>query len=337
MNPARLPEMPRRTFMAMIAGGLLAAPLAAEAQRVGNFPRIGMLSFTAPGTQEESRRIETLKKGLRELGYVEGQTIAIEYRHSGGRDELLPRLAAELVDLKVNVILTYGTKATRAAKQATSTIPIVMLTVLDPVGAGLVPSLARPGGNITGSSEVSEELSAKRLELLKEAVPKAKRIAVLMDPTHPTNALDLKSTKIAAQALGVTLQSLEVRASSELDSALARMIRQHVDALIVLSGDLLFTHRRHILDVASKNRVPAIYGWREGAEAGALLSYGVDIADNYRRAAAFVDKILKGAKPADLPVEQPSKFELVVNLKSAKALGLTIPPSLLQRADEVIQ
>ncbi len=328
--------MDRRSFLASTGAALFVVPLAANAQQVGNIPRIGMVSFTAPGTQEENRRIGTLKKGLRDLGYVEGQTIAIEYRHSGGRDELLPRLAAELVDLKVNVILTYGTKATRAAKQATSTIPIVMLTVLDPVGAGLVPSLARPGGNITGSSEVSEELSAKRLELLKEAVPKAKRIAVLMDPTHPTNARDLKSTESAAQALGVTLVSVEVRASSELDSAFARMIRQHVDALIVLSGDLLFTHRQHILDVAGKNRVPVVYGWREGAEAGALLSYGVDIADNYRRAATYVDKILKGAKPGDLPIEQPTKFEMVINLKTAKALGLTIPQSLLQRADEVI-
>jgi putative ABC transport system substrate-binding protein len=212
-----------------------------------------------------------------------------------------------------------------------------MLTVLDPVGAGLVVSLARPGGNIIGSSEVSAELSAKRLDLLKEAIPKAKRIAVLVDPNHPTNALDLKSTQIAAQGLGMTLQSLEVRASSELDSALSKMTRQHLDALIVLSGDFLFTHRRHIVDLAGRNRVPVIYGWREGAEAGALLSYGVDIADNYRRGAALVDKILKGVKPADLPVEQPTKFELVINLKTAKALGLTIPPSLLARADEIIQ
>jgi putative ABC transport system substrate-binding protein len=329
--------MERRRFIEVIAGGLLAVPLVAEAQVSGHIPRIGMLSFTAPGTQEENRRIGILKRGLRELGYVEGQTIAIEYRHSSGKDELLPRLAAELVDLKVDIITTYGTKATRAAKQATSTIPIVMLTVLDPVGAGLVASLSRPGGNITGSSEVSAELSAKRLDLLKEAIPKAKRIAVLMDPSHPTNALDLKSTQIAAQALGMTLQSLEVRAGSELDSALSRMTRQHLDALIVLSGDLLFTHREHIVDLAGRNRVPVIYGWREGAQAGALLSYGVDIADNYRRAATFVDKILKGAKPGDLPIEQPTKFELVINLKTAKALRLTIPQSLLGRADEVIQ
>jgi putative ABC transport system substrate-binding protein len=329
-----MPAIARLTRVVAIL--LLAAPLAIEAQQTRP-PRLGMLSFTVPGTQEESRRIGILKQGLRDLGYVEGQGVALEYRHSGGRDELLPRLAAELVNLNVNVILTYGTKATRAAKQATTTIPIVMLTVLDPVGAGLVPSLARPGGNITGSSEVSEELSAKRLELLKQAVPNAKRVGVLMDPTHATNVLDLKSTQMAARTLGVTLHSLEVRASGELDRALDGMIRQHPDALIVLSGDLLFTHRRFILEFAGRNRVPVIYGWREGAEAGALLSYGVDIGDNYRRAAIFVDKILKGAKPADLPIEQPTKFELVVNLKTARALGLTLPPSLLLRADHVIE
>jgi len=213
----------RRAFLAGTGAVLLAAPLAAEGQVASHIPRIGMLSFTFPGTQEENHNIGILKQGLRELGYVEGQTIAIEYRHSSGKDELLPRLAVELVDLKVDIITTYGTKATRAAKQATSTIPIVMLTVLDPVGAGLVASLARPGGNITGSSEVSAELSAKRLDLLKEALPKAKRIVVLLDPSHPTNALDLKSTQIAAQGLGMTLQSLEVRARSELDGALSRM------------------------------------------------------------------------------------------------------------------
>jgi putative ABC transport system substrate-binding protein len=329
--------MNRRTFLCGLTLGMLAAPLNAKAQQAGKAPRLGMLSFTVPDTQEESRRIGIFKQGLRELGYVEGQSVALEYRHSGGRDELLPRLAAELVNLKVNVILTYGTKATRAAKQATGTIPIVMLTALDPVGAGLVANLARPGGNITGSSEVSEELSAKRLDLLKAAVPKAKRIAVLFDPSQPTNAVDLKSTQVAAQALGMTVQSFQVRASSELDSAFARMTGQPLDGLIVLPNDFLFTHRRHVLDLAAKHRLPVTYAWREGAEAGALLSYGVDIRDNYRRAALYVDKILKGAKPADLPVEQPTKFELVINLKTAKALGLTIPQSVLLRADQLIE
>ena len=321
----------------MLALGILVAPLTAEVQQAGKIPRIGMLSFTTPGTEDENRRIEVFKQGLRERGYVQGQNIAIEPRHSAGRDELLSRLAAELVGLKVDVILTYGTKATRAAKQATGTIPIVMLTALDPVGAGLVANLARPGGNITGSSEVSEELSAKRLDLLKAAVPKAKGIAVLFDPSQPTNAVDLKSTQVAAKALGMTLQSFKVRASSELDSAFARMTGQPLDGLIVLPNDFLFTHRRHVLDLAAKHQLPVIYAWREGAEAGALLSYGVNIADNYRRAAALVDKILKDARPGDLPVEQPTKFELVLNLKTAKALGLTIPQSLLLRADEVIR
>jgi putative ABC transport system substrate-binding protein len=212
-----------------------------------------------------------------------------------------------------------------------------MLTALDPVGAGLVANLAWPGGNIAGSSEVSEELSAKRLDLLKAAVPKAKRIAVLFDPSQPTNAVDLKSTQVAAQALGMTVQSFQVRASSELDSAFARMTGQPLDGLIVLPNDFLFTHRRHVLDLAAKHRLPVTYAWREGAETGALLSYGVDIRDNYRRAATYVDKILKGAKPADLPVEQPTKFELVINLKTAKALGLKIPQSLLLRADQLIE
>jgi putative ABC transport system substrate-binding protein len=326
----------RRAFIAAVLAGV-AAPHAVEAQQAGRTPRLGMLSFTVPGTDEETRRLGIFKQALRDLGYVEGQSVAFEYRHSGGRDEILPRLAAELVDLKVAVILTYGTKATRAAKQATITIPIVMLTVLDPVGAGLVSSLARPGGNITGSSEVSEELSAKRLELLSQAVPNAKRVGILMDPTHATNVLDFKSTQIVAEARGVTLQRLEIRTSAEVDSALAGMIRQRPNALIVLSGDLLFTDRRRIVEIATSNRVPVMYGWREGAEAGALLSYGVDVADNYRRAAIFVDKILKGVKPADLPIEQPTKFELVINLNTAKALGLTIPPSLLLRADQVIE
>ena len=327
--------IPRPMLAAALLVAVLAAPLAAAAQRPGKIPRIGMLSFTTPGTEEETRRIEVFKQGLRERGYVEGQTIAIEARHADGRSELLPRLAAELVGLKVDMILTYGTKATRAAKQATATIPIVMLTVLDPVGAGLVANLARPGGNITGSSEVSEELSAKRLDLLKEAVPKARRIAVLFDPSQLMS--DVKSTQGAAQALGMSVQSFPVRASSELDSAFARMTGQLLDGLIVQPNDFLFTERRHVLDLAAKHRLPVIYAWREGAEAGALLSYGVNIADNYRRASVLVDKILKGAKPGDLPIEQPTKFELVLNLKTAKTLGLTIPPSLLLRADQVIE
>ena len=316
---------------------LFSALCARKAQQAEKIPRIGMLSFTTPGSEEESRRLAVFRQALRERGWVDGQNVAIEYRHSRRRDERLAGLAAELVKLKVDVIVTYGTKATRAAQQATRAIPIVMLTVLDPVAAGFVRTLAHPGANITGSSEVSETLSGKRLELLKEVVPHATRVAVLVDPSHPTNVLDLRSTEIAARALGVTLQPIEVRASGEFDSAFDRITREHAEALVVLPGSTLFLDRRQILERAARHRLPTMYAWREGAEAGALLSYGVDTADNYRRAAHYVDKILKGAKPADLPVEQPTKFELVINLKTAKALGLTIPQSILARADQVIE
>ncbi|HTF39965.1 MAG TPA: ABC transporter substrate-binding protein [Propionibacteriaceae bacterium] len=249
----------------------------------------------------------------------------------------MPALAAELARSRVNVIATYGTKATQAAKQATSSTPIVMLTVLDPVGAGLVANLSRPGGNITGLSEVSAELSAKRLELLKEAAPGTSTIAVLVDPGHPTNALELKNTEAAARRLGLAITAVEVPKTRRFEEAFAGMTRSRANALIVLPGDVTDTHRASILDLALKNRLPTLYGWKMGPESGALMSYGVDIAQNFRQGATYVDKILKGAKPGDLPVEQPTKFELVINLKTAKALGLTIPPSLLQRADQVIE
>jgi putative ABC transport system substrate-binding protein len=328
--------MDRRTFISGVTGSLLAAPLAAEAQSGGKIWRIGVLSFTSfPG--EENRRIEAFRRGLRDLGYVEGQNLAIEYRSSEGKDELLSALAAELARLRVSVIATYGTKATRAAKQATSSIPIVMLTVLDPIGAGLVANLARPGGNVTGLSEVSAELSAKRLELLKEAAPGTSTIAVLVDRSHPTNALELKNTELAARRLGLVIAAFDVPTNRRFEEVFAGMTRSRANALVVLPGDVTTTHRDAILGLALKHRLPTLYGWRLGPEAGALMSYGVDIAENFRQAAAYVDKILKGANPADLPVEQPTKFELVINLKTAKALGLTIPPSLLQRADQVIE
>jgi len=326
----------RRAFLATLTSGLLATPLAAEAQPAGTAWRIGVLSFTRfPG--EENRRIEAFRQGLRDLGYVEGRNFIIEYRYSDGKDELLPALAAELARSRVNVIATYGTKATQAAKQATSSTPIVMLTVLDPVGAGLVANLSRPGGNITGLSEVSAELSAKRLELLKEAAPGTSTIAVLVDPGHPTNALELKNTEAAARRLGLAITAVEVPKTRRFEEAFAGMTRSRANALIVLPGDVTDTHRASILDLALKNRLPTLYGWKMGPESGALMSYGVDIAQNFRQGATYVDKILKGAKPGDLPVEQPTKFELVINLKTAKALGLTIPPSLLQRADQVIE
>jgi putative ABC transport system substrate-binding protein len=315
---------------------LAIAPLAAEGQQAGKVWRVGVLSFTNfPG--EESRRIEAFRRGLRDLGYVEGRTLTIEYRYSDGKDELLRTLAAELVGLRVDVIATYGTKATQAAKQVTGSVPIVMLTVLDPAGAGLVSNLSQPGSNITGSSELSAELSSKRLELLKEAAPATSTIAVLLDPGHPTNALELKNTQLAARQLGVSISSWNVPANRRFEETFSSMARSRTDALLVLPGDVTDTHRATILSLALKNRLPTLYGWRMGPESGALMSYGVDIADNFRRGAAYVDKILKGARPGDLPIEQPTKFELVINLKTAKALGLTIPPSLLLRADQVIE
>ena len=268
---------------------------------------------------------------------MEGQNLAIEYRSSEGKDGLLPALASELVRSRVNVIATYGTKPTHAAKQATRDIPIVMLTVLDPIGAGLVPNLARPGGNVTGLSEVSAELSAKRLELLKQAVPGTSTIAVLVDRNHPTNALELKNTESAARRLGLGIVAVDVPASERLEGVFATMTHARVNALLALGGDVVHTRRYTILDLALKNRLPTLYPWTMGPEAGALMSYGVDITENFRQAAAYVDKILKGANPGDLPVQQPTKYELVINLKTAKALGLTIPRSLLLRADRVIE
>jgi putative tryptophan/tyrosine transport system substrate-binding protein len=259
--------MDRRVFIRTLTGGLLAGPLAAEAQPAGKAWQIGVLSFTSfPG--EENRRIEAFRRGLRDLGYVEGQNLAIEYRSSEGKDELLPALAAELARLRVSVIATYGTKATRAAKQATSSIPIVMLTVLDPIGAGLVANLARPGGNVTGLSEVSAELSAKRLELLKEAAPGTSTIAVLVDRSHPTNALELKNTELAARRLGLVIAAVDVPASRRFEEVFAGMTRSRANALVVLPGDVTDTHRDAILGLALKNRLPTLYGWRLGPEAG---------------------------------------------------------------------
>src|SRR4029453_11424710 len=307
--------------------GGLAAPLASEALEAVKVWRIGVLSFTG-FYGDDYPRIEAFRQGLRDLGYVEGRNLVIEYRYSDGKDELFPALAAELVRSRVSVIATYGTKATQAAKQATSSTPIVMLTVLDPVGAGLVANLSRPGGNITGLSEVSVELSAKRLELLKEAAPRTSTIAVLMDPGHPTNALELKNTEVAARRLGVAITAVEVPKTRRFEEAFVGMTRSRANALIVLPGDVTDTHRASILDLALKNRLPTLYGWKLGPESGALMSYGVEIAENFRRAASYVDRILKGAEPADLPIEQPTKFELVINLRTAKVLGLAIPQSV---------
>ena len=327
--------MNRRTFLCGLTLGTLCAPLAAGAQQPGKVARIGHLSFgsATPG----SRLDEAFRQGLRELGYVEGQNIVIEYRWAEGRAERLPDLAAELVSLKVDIIVAAGTPAPLAAKHSTRTIPIVMSSAGDPVGSGLVASLARPGGNVTGLSTFTRELAAKRLQLLKGVVPGVSQVAVLWNAANPYAVLVMRETGAAARTLGVQVQSLEVRDPDEFENAFPAAIRGRAGALIVVDDPLTYLYRMRIADLAARNRLPAMYGFREYAEAGGLMAFGTSLADLYRRAATYVDKILKGAKPADLPVEQPTKFELVVNLKTAKALGLTIPPSVLLRADEIIQ
>ncbi len=321
----------------LFASVLMAWPALADAQQSARVPRIGWLSIASP-TPAVSHLIEAFWQGLRELGYVEGQNIAVEYRFAEGRPERLSEFAAQLVALKVDIIVAPNPAATQAAKQATSTIPIVFMTVADPVGSGLVASLARPGANITGlTATASPVIYGKHLELLKEIVPKASRMAVLRNPTNPDAAQMLREAGGAARALGVQLQVLDVRVPNELDSAFARMTRDRAGALLILADTMFFLHREQIAVLATKSRLPAISGAREFAEAGLLMAYGRSLPYDFRRAATYVDKILKGAKPADLPVEQPTKFELVINLKTAKALGLKIPQSVLVRADEVIQ
>jgi putative ABC transport system substrate-binding protein len=313
---------------------MLGLPVAAEAQQAGKVPRIGFLFYGSPGPSPE---LDAFRQGLRELGYIEGQNITIEYRFAGGRVGQLPELAAELVRLKLDVIVTPGTPASVAAKQATSTIPIVFAGVADAVGAGLVADFARPRGNITGLTGISAELGGKRLELLKEVAPKASRVAVLFNPADRSNVLVLKELQESAPALRLTLQPLGVRGPGEFEGAFVAMSRKRAHALFGAAGILTTEHRKAVVDLAAKSRIPAMWGERQFVEAGGLMSYAVNFYDQVRRAATYVDKILKGAKPGDLPVEQPTKFELVINLKTAKALGLTIPQSLLLRADEVIQ
>jgi putative ABC transport system substrate-binding protein len=311
---------------------LLAAPHAAPAQQSGKTARVGILFFVTSPLLDEAFR-----QGLRELGYVEGQNIAIEYRSAEGKSERLPGLAAELVRLKVDVIVSASPPATEAAKRATSTVPIVFALSGDPVAAGLVASLARPGGNITGLATISGEVVGKQLELLKRVAPKVSRVAVLQNPSNPGHALTLPQAEGAARALGVQLQVLKARTPSEIEVAFAAMRSQRADGALVLRDAMFREQRAQIVALAAKSRLPAVYGLREEAEAGGLMAYGASVPQLFRRAATYVDKILKGAKPADLPVEQPTKFELVINLKTAKALGLTIPPSLLGQADQVIQ
>jgi len=297
-------------------------------------PRIGYLF---PGPRGFWLSIEALQRGLRELHYVEGQNIAIEYRFAEGKPELLPALAAELVRMKVDVIVAWATEATLAAKQATTTIPIVMTGVADPVKSGLVASLARPGGNVTGTTTLAADLSGKLLEMLKETVPDLSRVAVLWNGRSSAMELRVKEAEAAARALGVTLQSVGVQGPDDFDRAFAVMTQERPDALLVVLDTFIFVQRSHILDFAATHRLPAMYEIRDFVDEGGLMTYGPSFLDRLGRVATYVDKILKGAKPGDLPIEQPMRYELVINLKTAKALGLTIPPSILFQADEVIR
>ncbi len=328
----------RRTFLGRLAGWLLAAPLAAEAQQAAKVARIGFLATNLAANPHEH---EAFLQGLRDLGYVEGRNVVIEYRSAEGKLERLPALAAELVALKVDVIVAAaGTVAALAARQATRTLPIVFIAVGDPVTTGLVTSLARPGGKVTGLAAFTPELVGKWLELLKQAVPGVSRVAVLWQPGavgERTEKDILKGAEVAGRALGVRVQFVEARGPADIERAFSDITRARAGALTVVSTPMFGSERRRLVDLAAKNRLPTVYSFRGYVDAGGLMAYGPNLADMYRRAATYVDKILKGAKPADLPVEQPTKFELVINLKTAKALGLTIPPSLLQRADEVLQ
>jgi putative ABC transport system substrate-binding protein len=317
------------------AVGILPVPPAAEAQQPAKVPRIGVLMGSSASSS--GGLVDALRDGLRDLGYTEGQNIGLEPRYADGRSERLPDLAGELVRLKVSAIVVAAPQAIRAAKQATGTIPIVMAAVADPLDAELVPSLARPGGNLTGVSALAVGYSAKWLELLKETVPKASRVAILSNPTNPSTPGYWREMQAAARVLGVKLQSVEVREPDGFEGAFAAMTKGHAGGLIVPPDALPLAHRTRIVGLAAKARLPAMYGVREFVEVGGLMAYGSSLRDIFRRAALYVDKILKGAKPGDLPVEQTSRFELVLNLKTAKALGLTIPQSILIRADQVIQ
>jgi ABC-type uncharacterized transport system substrate-binding protein len=316
----------------LVTALLLACIHLAEAQQAKKVPRIGYLTLTA-----SPRGPEAFLQGLRELGYIEGQNIVIEPRHAADRAERLPDLAAELVRLNVDVIVAGASQSALAAKQATKTIPVVFHGVGDPVGQGLVASLARPGGNITGLASLSPEVGGKRLELLKEAVPTASRVAVVWNPTNSSNSLQVKEIRTAAQTLALRVQSLEVSKPDDIERAFSAIARQGADALLVFADPFLGSQRVRVVDLAAKNRLPVMYGQSEPVEAGGLMSYGPSFREFSRRAAYYVDKILKGTKPADLPVEQPTKFELVINLKAAKQIGLTIPPNVLARADKVIR
>ena len=326
----------RRTFLAGTGAVLLAAPLAAETQHAGTMPRLGFLEAGSRSVNQHFA--DAFRQGLRELGYTEGQNIRIEERWADGRPERFPGLVTDLLALKMDVIVAASNLAAMAAKKATTIVPIVFVGVTDPVGAGLVESLARPGGNLTGLSVAFEEgFAGKWVELLKDAVPRASRVAVLFDQASETRERSLRDMETAATALRVRLYEIGVREASEFDAAFATMARDGAGGLVVWTSPLTLRYRARIVQLAATRHLPAMYGFGEFARVGGLMAYGPSVREMFRRAAGYVEKILKGAKPGDLPVEQPTKFELVINLKTAKALGLTIPPSLLARADQVIE
>ncbi len=327
--------MNRRAFIGTLTGGLLAAPLAAEAQQPIRVWRIG---FLGPGSYSSGDpRVEALRLGLRELGYAEGRNLAFEFRWAEGNAGRLPALAAELAKLKIDTVVTQGTQATDAARRAITTTPIVFSVAGDPIGDGLVASLARPGGNVTGLTDIAPDIAGKRVELLREAVPGIRRIAVLWNPANPSAAPQLKDTSAVAHSYGIPVRSLELRDMRQVEGAFAAAAQDQARAVIVLSDGALYSRRGQIAELAARHHLPCVAWTPEFVESGCLMAYGANVVEMHRRAATFVDKILKGARPGDLPIEQPTRFELAINLKTAKALGLTIPPSLLQRADQVIE
>ena len=321
--------------VAVLAISILMAPADGDAQQPAKIARIGYLS--ADDSASASHLVEAFRQGLRDLGYVEGQSVTVEYRFAGGNYDRLPDLAAELVRRRVDVIMAFTIPATRAAKRATTGIPIVFAQVLDPIKAGLVASLARPGANVTGVSVMVEQLGGKYMQLVREVSPEVTRVAVLWEPAQPAGALQLRQIESAARSVGIQLQPLEVRDPDGFESAFSSVTTKRAGAIIVLPSSLFNSHRHRLADLAARIRVPAVSVRREFVDAGGLMSYGPDFAEQSRRAATYVDRILKGSKPADLPVEQPTKLELVINLKTAKTMGLTLPPSLLFRADLVIE
>ncbi len=321
--------MRRREFIALLGGAVAAGPLLARAQQLAKIPRIGII--------DDSPIWNAFRQGLRDLGYLEGQNIAFEYRYAGGLPDRLAWVAAELVRRPVDLIATFGTPPTHAAKQATTTIPIVMIGIGDPVGAGLVSSLGRPGGNVTGNTILGPDVAGKRLQLLKEVIPSLSRVAFLWNPENASHPAQLAELQVAVQTLGIKLLPFAVRSSDEFDSAFAAIVSERADAFLMTADPFHQLSIGRIIDFLANNRLPGMFLTREIAVAGGLLSYGASLPDLFRHGALYVHKILKGTKPADLPVEPPTKFELVVNLKTAKAIGLTIPESFLQLADEVIE